>query len=275
MYPRLFSIGPFTIYSYGLMLGIGFIAANYVLNRELKRKKIDPNIGSTVTLFAILFGIAGSKILYLIENWSSFVAAPVSMAFSPGGLTWYGGFLLATFAIMLYIRKKKIPFLIICDAAAPGIMIAYGIARLGCHLAGDGDYGVPTDLPWACVYSNGTYPPSLAFRDFPEIVEKYGVNGVVPDNIPVHPAPVYEFIYGILLFILLWKVRERFTKEGQLFMLYLMLSGAARFFVEIIRVNPKILFGLTEAQLIAMVLFLAGAVGMKLISGRTTAAVAR
>ena len=139
MYPRLFSIGPFTIYSYGLMLGLGFIAANFVLNRELKRKKIDPNIGSTVMLFAILFGIAGSKILYLIENWSSFVAAPISMAFSPGGLTWYGGFFLATFTIMLYIRKKKIPFLIICDAAAPGIMIAYGIARLGCHLAGDGD----------------------------------------------------------------------------------------------------------------------------------------
>src|SRR6185436_9748473 len=102
-----------------------------------------------------------------------------------------------------------------------------------------------------------------------------GVNGVVPDTIPVHPAPVYEFIYGILLFIVLWKVRERFTKNGQLFMLYLMLSGAARFFVEIIRVNPKILFGLSEAQVIAIVLFLAGAVGMKLISGRNSAAIAQ
>ena len=125
------------------------------------------------------------------------------------------------------------------------------------------------------MYSNGTYPPSLAFRDFPEIVQKYGVNGVVPDTIPVHPAPVYEFIYGILLFIVLWKVRERFTKNGQLFMLYLMLSGAARFFVEFIRVNPRIVFGLSEAQLIAMALFLVGAVGMKMISGRSSTAVAQ
>jgi phosphatidylglycerol:prolipoprotein diacylglycerol transferase len=114
----------------------------------------------------------------------------------------------------------------------------------------------------------------MAFRDFPEIVQKYGVNGVVPDTIPVHPAPLYESIYGIFLFLVLWKVRGWFTKDGQLFMLYLMLSGAARFLVEFVRVNPRILFSLSEAQVIAIVLFLAGAVGMKLISSRTSTAAA-
>src|SRR5436309_4825316 len=225
MHPRLFTIGPFTIYSYGLMLGIGFMVASILLARELKRKGIDPNLGNTITLLAVVFGIAGSKILYLIESWDYFIRDPIGMAFSPGGLTWYGGFLLATFAILVYVRKKGISFWKICDAAAPGLMLGYGIARIGCHLAGDGDYGMPTTLPWGAIYSDGTYPPSVAFRDFPEIVRKYGVNGVVPDTIPVHPTPIYEFLFGVLLFLLLWKLRKKYNIYGRLFMIYLVLSG--------------------------------------------------
>ncbi len=266
MHPRLFSIGPFTVYSYGLMLGIGFMVASWILSRELKRKGLDPNLSSSITLLAVIFGIAGSKILYLIENWEYFIISPVSMAFSPGGLTWYGGFILATFAIMIYLRRKKIPFLIICDAAAPGLMLAYGIARVGCHLAGDGDYGVPTDLPWASVYSEGTYPPSVAFRDFPEIVAKYGVNGVVPDTIPVHPAPLYEFFSAVLMFLILWKLRSRFQVDGKLFMVYLVLSGLARLLVEWVRINPRILLGLSEAQLISIAIVVTGMVGFRILS---------
>jgi len=156
MCPRLFQVGPFTIYSFGLMLGLGFIVASILLSKELNRKGFDPNLGSTITLFAVVFGIAGSKLLYLLESWQEFVENPFLMAFSPGGLTWYGGFILATLAIMLYTRKKKISFFKVCDAAAPGLMLGYGVARIGCHLSGDGDYGMPTDLPWAAVYSKGT-----------------------------------------------------------------------------------------------------------------------
>ena len=262
MYPRLFTIGPFTVYSFGLMLGTGFIVASILLTRELKRKGIDPNLGSTVTLMAVVFGIAGSKMLYLVENWDYFVRDPIGMTFSPGGLTWYGGFILATVAIWLYTKTKKIPFLTICDAAAPGLMLGYGIARVGCHLAGDGDYGVPTSLPWGAVYSNGTFPPSAAFRDFPDIVQKYGINGVVPDTIRVHPAPVYEFLLAALLFLVLWKLRNRSMPTGTLFMLYLIFAGSARFLVEIIRLNPRILFGLSEAQLISVVIIVAGIIGV-------------
>ncbi len=262
MYPRLFEIGPFTIYSYGLMLGLGFIVASMILTRELKRKGLDPNLGSTITLFALVFGIAGSKTLYLLENWSEFIKTPM-MAFSPGGLTWYGGFILATIAIMLYTRKKKIPFLKICDASSPGIMIAYGIARIGCHLSGDGDYGMPTDLPWGTVYSNGTYPPSVAFKDFPDVVAKYGVNGVVPDTITVHPTPIYELLMALVLFWLLWKLRTRPAPDGIIFMYYLIFSGVARFIVEFLRLNPRVAFGLSEAQLIALVMIAIGLFGMK------------
>ena len=271
MYPRLFTIGPFTIYSYGLMLGIGFIIASLLLTKELKRKGIDPNLGSTCTILAVIFGIAGSKILYLIESWEYFIRDPFGMAFSPGGLTWYGGFVLATLAIFIYVRRKHIAFLKICDAVSPGLMLGYGIARIGCHLSGDGDYGMPTDLPWASVYSKGTYPPSLAFRSFPDVVQKYGINGVVPDTIPVHPAPVYEFFISAVLFLILWKIRKRFLIDGKLFMIYLMLSGCARFLVEFIRLNPRLAFGLSEAQLISSVIIVASVLGFSYLSKKPVA----
>ena len=268
MYPRLFTIGPFTVYSYGLMLGIGFITASMLLTKELKRKGLDQNLGGTITLLAVIFGIAGSKLLYLIENWAFFMHAPFDMAFSPGGLTWYGGLLVVTLVIFIYTRRKKVPFLKICDATAPGLMLAYGIGRIGCHLAGDGDYGIPTNLPWACVYSKGTFPPSLAFRDFPEIVQKYGVNGVVPDTIPVHPAPLYEFLLAALLFGILWKIRKKINTDGILFSYYLIFTGTARFFVEFIRVNPRLLFGLSEAQLISIGLIIVGVLCISIFSKR-------
>ena len=261
MHPKLFTIGPFTVYSFGLMMGIGFIAASVLLSRELRRKGLDPNLGGTITILAVVFGIAGSKILYLIESWEYFVRAPIEMAFSPGGLTWYGGLALATFAIWIYTRIKKVPFLVICDSTAPGLMLGYGIARIGCHLAGDGDYGMPTSLPWGTVYSQGTYPPSAAFREFPEIVRQYGVNGVVPDTIPVHPAPVYEFLMGAALFAVLWRLRLKPWPTGLLFMVYLMMAGAARLLVEFIRLNPRIALGLSEAQLISILMILLGIIG--------------
>lgn len=262
MCPRLMQVGPFTIYSFGLMLGIGFILASILLTKELIRKGFDPNLGNTITLLAAIFGIAGSKLLYLAESWSELVQDPIGMTLSPGGLTWYGGFILATLAIMVYARKKRIPFFKICDAAAPGLMLGYGVARIGCHLSGDGDYGMPTNLPWAAVYSKGTYPPSVAFRDFPDVVAKYGVNGAVPDTLPVHPTPIYEFLLASALFAILWRLRRNNYPDGKLFMLYLMFFGAARFAVEFIRINPTILFGLSEAQLISVAMVAVGAWGM-------------
>jgi phosphatidylglycerol:prolipoprotein diacylglycerol transferase len=267
MHPILFKIGSIPVYSFGLMMGLGFIAASAVLTKDLVRRGYDQNLGSTITLLAIIFGLAGSKILFLLENINEFLDHP-SMAISPGGLTWYGGFILATAVIWQYSKKKKIPFLRIADATSPALVLGYGIARIGCHLSGDGDYGFPTTLPWASVYANGTYPPSLAFRDFPEIVQKYGINGVVPDTIAVHPTPVYEFIVGLLLFAVLWGVRKKFSIDGQLFSLYLIMAGLARLLVEFIRINPRILFGLSEAQLISAGIVIVGIISFILLNHR-------
>lgn len=259
MIPVLFEIGPLKVYSYGLMLGIGFLIGSYILALELRRKKIDPQLASTVTVLAIIFGIMGAKILFVIEEWSTFVANPVGTFFSPGGLTWYGGFILGLTSVTVYIRRKKVPLLKVFDALAVGLILAYGVARLGCHFSGDGDYGFPTTLPWGTNYEHGTYPPSRAFAIFPEITSHYP-GGFVPNNTPCHPTPVYEMILGVLGFVVLWQLRKKNYPDGKLFAIYLMMASAFRFAVEFLRLNPRYLFGLSEAQLIAVALFIAGAI---------------
>ena len=260
MYPELFKIGPFTVYSFGLMLGIAFIVASYLLTKEIERKKLHPNIATEVTLMAIIFGIVGSKALDLIENWNMFIQDPIGSAFSPGGLTFYGGLILSVVVIWIYTRKKKIPFLYIADATAPSLAIAYGIGRIGCHLAGDGDYGIPTNLPWGTDYSNGTVPPHIMFRGTD--IAKSFPNGFVPDNTPLHPTPIYEFLMMMVIFWILWKLRKKDWPYGQLFMIYLILQGIERFLIEFLRLNPRLMFGLSEAQLISVVMIAVGSIGL-------------
>ena len=265
MCPRLLQIGPFTIYGYGLMLAIGFIIGSYLVTYEMKRRGLDPNLGNTITLIALVAGVAGSKLLFLIENWDYFLDDPIGMAFSPSGLTFYGGFLLATFSIYLYLRKRGIRFLLAADAIAPGLMLAYGIARIGCHLAGDGDYGFPTTLPWGTDYSKGTYPPSVAFKNIPEIANTFP-DGIVPDHTLCHPTPMYEFLICGILFMVLWRLRAKLQPEGKLFMLYLIVAGLERFLIEFVRINPRSALGLSEAQLIALAIVLVGLLGWYFLS---------
>jgi len=266
MIPKLFEIGPVPVYSYGLMLGISFIVASWLLSKEFKRKKLNENTAINITFIALVGGVVGSKLLYVFEEWKSITSMPASKIFStdglfsPAGLTWYGGFILATVIIYFYSRSKKIPFLRVCDATAPSLAIGYGIARIGCHLSGDGDYGVPASefmswVPWGTDYSNGTLPPSVAFRGT-DIAQKFG--GVVPDNTLCHPTPIYELVFAIIIFWLLWSRRKSFKADGKLFGLYLILTGIARLLVEFIRLNPKILAGLSEAQVISIPLILLG-----------------
>ena len=268
MIPKLFEIGPIPVYSYGLMLGISFIVASWLLSKEFKRKKLDENVSINITFIALIGGVIGSKLLYIIEEWPSLSLMPsgelfsTDGLFSPAGLTWYGGFILAAIIIYFYVRAKKIAFLSVCDSAAPSLIIGYGIARIGCHLSGDGDYGLPVSefaswVPWGTNYSNGTLPPSAAFRGT-DLARKFG--GVVPDNTLCHPTPIYELIIAIIIFWVLWKFRKKFKINGKLFFLYLILTGAARLLVEFIRLNPRILWGLSEAQLISIVFIIIGTI---------------
>ncbi len=259
MIPVLFEIGAIKIYSYGLMLGIGFLLGSYILSRELKRKSLNPNMANTITMLSVVFGISGAKLLYLLEHWTQFMRDPIGMTFSAGGLTWYGGFIVGMIAIVIYIRSQKVSILKIWDCLGVALIIAYGVARLGCHFSGDGDYGFPTDLPWGTNYEKGTYPPSRAFAIFPEVTSQFP-DGVVPDNTPCHPTPVYEMLLGVAGFTLLLNLRKKPWPDGKLFSVYLMLSSAFRFSIELLRLNPRLLWGLSEAQLIAIGLFLLGVI---------------
>lgn len=259
MYPVLFKIGPFTVYSFGLMLGIALLLSSWILSKEFERKRLSAADATTITLFAVICGIAGSKLFYLFEAWSEFTADPLGTIFSPGGLTFYGGLILSIIVIWLYTKSKKVPFLVIADAASPALAVGYGVGRIGCHLAGDGDYGIPTSLPWGTNYANGTAKPHLVFSGTP--YEKMFPEGFVPDNTPLHPTPVYEFLIMMLIFWILWKFRKKDWSDGQLFMVYLILAGLERFFIEFLRLNARLLFNLSEAQLISVVMIIAGALG--------------
>jgi phosphatidylglycerol---prolipoprotein diacylglyceryl transferase len=261
MYPELLHLGPVTIYSYGLMLGIAFLVSNLLITRELRRLGQDPTLATTVTMFALVGGVVGAKLFHLFENWADFLANPRHMLFSSGGLTWYGGFLLATLLIFLYFRRRKLSLLAFADIAAPSLALGYGFGRVGCQLAGDGDYGIPSLLPWAMTYPNGTVS-TLASQN-PGLAQQYAdmfPGQPVPADIPVHPAPVYEIILAVALFALLQHRRKKPLPAGSQFGLFLVLHGLCRFGVEFIRLNPLLLFGLSQAQLISLALVAWGAI---------------
>jgi phosphatidylglycerol:prolipoprotein diacylglycerol transferase len=286
MIPVLFEIGPLRINSFGLMLGIGFILGSYILSLELKRKKLDPNLASNITIIAVIFGIGGAKLLHVIEHTFEYWGTPYldikGQLFSFSGLTWYGGLILGMAAISVYVHRKKIPFLKIWDGLGVALILAYGIARLGCHFAGDGDYGIPTKLPWGTIYANGTAKPTSMLRDYfeqhPEerAAWSYDSLRVIHSRIdrlgypvdrfdeatPLHPTPVYEMILGIIGFMIMLRLRKNEYPDGKIFMIYLMIASTFRFIVEFLRLQPKLLVGLSEAQLLAIVLFVTGLVGM-------------
>jgi len=282
-------IGPITINSFGLMLGLSAIVGSFILGRELRKRKINPEIAGTVTVVALIAGVIGAKLLHLIENWGMFVADP-STAFSPSGLTWYGGFVLGILAVILYVRNKRVPVLRFLDALGVALIVAYGIGRVGCHLAGDGDYGTPTTLPWGTLYAQGTAKPSDMLEEFfernPDEREFWHYDslrtilGGLDDRgrpyyrfdelTPCHPTPIYELLLGIVGFFFLMNVWKPGHTDGILFVIYLMTASLFRFAVEFLRLQPKLLFGLSEAQLFAICLFALAIGGMTVLRSRSS-----
>lgn len=258
MIPVLFRVFGIPVYSFGLMMGIAFLVSNYFLVKEMRRRGISEEIAGTVTLIALIGGVAGSKLFSLLENWEAFLADPSGEIFSAAGLTFYGGFIVVALIIYFYTRSKGIRFLHVADSAAPALILGYGIGRIGCHLAGDGDYGIPSDLPWAMGYPNGTVS-TLAEKN-PLLVEKFREmypDRAVPTDIMVHPAPVYETLAAIAIFSFLWYLRKRSMPRGMIFAAFLILAGLERLLIEFIRLN-ELYFGLSQAQWISLGMILLG-----------------
>jgi len=244
------------VYSYGLMLGIAFLVGSWLFSKELKRLKIDENFGVMITFLAIIGGLIGSKLFYIIEIWNfgtqyetnKIEHNPLShyiqpeYLFTPSGLTFYGGLVLSFILILWYCKKKKLSFMQILDTMSPAAAIAYGIARIGCHLSGDGCYGINVNGTFwqflGCSYSKGIIKPD---------------QGVIP-----LATPIIEFVASVFIFVALWLLRKNTHYFGQLFYYYLLFSGLERLLIEFVRTNPTVILNLTQAQLISIIMIIIG-----------------
>ncbi len=287
MRPILIELGPITLYSYGLMMALGFMAAYTVLHKEHLRLKLKVDNAGTLLIIGLVSGIIGAKILYLFTDWDRFVQDPVRMLFSPAGLVWYGGFIGGFAGMFYYVRKKRLPVLQYLDMIGLGGMIGYAVGRLGCHFAGDGDYGIPTELPWGTIYANGTVKPTTAAADYfsrnPEAAAEWNYRElaahIVDSNrygsitefdltVAMHPTPVYEFLMGVVVFFILWKLRLKLHPAGMVFGVYLLLMSVQRFAIEFLRLNPVAALGLSQAQLFSIGIFIAGLVMIYILKQR-------
>lgn len=222
-----------------------------------------------MTLIAAFAGLLGAKIFHNLENWSTFVADPVGALLSFDGLTMYGGLILASISLIWYGKKNGIPTLHLIDSSAPSIMIGYAVGRIGCHMSGDGDWGIPSlnpkpfswlpDWMWSYDYPHNVVNDGVPILDC--VTDKY-CNHLVPS---VYPTPFYETIMCLFLFLILWNIRKKIKTPGVLFSIYLIFNGIERFFIEKIRVNTLYNvngFEFTQAELISTILFILGVVGI-------------
>jgi phosphatidylglycerol:prolipoprotein diacylglycerol transferase len=269
MHPQI-HLGSVTLYTYGLMLALGFAVGIGLMCWEFRRKGLDPAHGIWLAVIAIPGGVIGARLLFLIEEWRRFLADPLRVILSTGGLSFYGGLLVALLGMYAYARRHGISLWVLGDAAAPGTLLGRGFGRIGCHLSGDGDYGLPTTLPWGTDYSRGVYPPSAALAPFPELTRAFP-GGVAPDDLPMHPTGVYEFLISAVLFAVLWRYRSHVRPDGAVFMLYLVATGAVRFGLEFLALTRPVALGLTEAQLISLGLMVVGAAGLAYLRARPVA----
>jgi phosphatidylglycerol---prolipoprotein diacylglyceryl transferase len=231
MYPFI-HIGHFSIGTFGLCLWLASVCACWTLYCNFRRYGIDADAVG-VAAYTTVGGVAGAKLWHVLEDPSLLIHNPALVLFDRAGFAWFGG-LLAGIAVLLWQgRQAKTGGLGMLDLAAPAVSVGYGVGRIGCLVSGDGDYGIPTHLPWG--------------MSFP--------NGLVPTTQKVHPTPIYEFLVALLIAAYLWRRGSKTDGPlplGQITGEYLVLSGVARFLVEFIRINPRIYWGMSNAQVASL-----------------------
>ncbi len=244
MYPTLIDFGTIFsihigIHSYGVMLATAFITSSILLRWELNRRGYQGDMATAIIVAGAIGGIVGAKIYFIFLD-GSFQA---DVIFSPSGLVWYGGLIGGSAAVAWVIYRSPNPFLQTVDAIGPILLLGYGIGRIGCLLAGDGDYGPPSNLPWAMAFPNGT----------------------VPTDVPVHPTPIYETSLSVAFFAILWSQRKKYVSiPGFVFGVSLILIGVERFIVEFWRLTPRVfpetssLYWLTSPQVVSILLICFG-----------------
>ena len=234
MYPEI-SIGPLDLQAFGLCLALGFLAAGAIVSKRLAELGKPQDWAYEMIFASLVGGLVGSRLDYLIQNWDQVSDDLLGNVFSGSGLVWFGGLVGGAIGVILWARWRGWLRWQMFDAACLPLAMGYAIGRVGCQLAGDGDYGTASSLPWAMDYPDGT----------------------VPTTDEVHPTPIYETLTIGIGSLVLWHVRDRLS-PGVLFGLYLILTGGERFLVELIRRNDSVVLGLTQPQLISLVLLALG-----------------
>jgi len=245
VFPELGSIGPFTFYAFGLMVALALVVPCWFLSQDLRDRRMEPGRALELVFAGGLGGFVGARVYYVIQNPDG-----AGGIFSGSGLVWYGGLIGGVIGVTALSWWRRLPLGVVANLAAPALALAYAIGRIGCQLAGDGDYGSRSDLPWAMSYPDGTVPTSL----------------------DVHPTPLYETAAMLAVFWLLWRLRGRLTAPWSLFGLYCVLAGVERFLVEFVRRNPVEVLGLTAPQLFSVGLV---AVGIGLLAWTSPPALTR
>ena len=231
-----------SIQTFGLFFGLNFLAWGAVASRRLGELGRPSDWAYELVFVALAGGLVGAKLYWIVDTGAEL---SLSGVLTGSGLTWYGGLLGGALAVLAWVRWRGMDIPHLADIAAIGLPLGYAIGRIGCQISGDGDYGVPSGLPWAMPYPDG----------------------VVPTDVAVHPSPIYETLSMGLLAYVLWRLRDRF-RPGVLFGLYLLGAGLERFLVEFVRRNEAVLAGLTQAQVLAIVLMVGGAALLAVMARR-------
>ena len=233
--PTIVHLGPVALRWYGLLFALGIMSGAWLGLREARRKGLDEaHLGALLT-WGVLGGLAGARLFHVIDRWDTYASDPLGvLAFSRGGLAVYGGLVGGSLAVLLYAWRHGLPVWRLADAAAPGLILGQAVGRLACIPNGDA-LGAPTDLPWAFVYTNpdSTVPAELL-------------------GVPTQPYVVYEIIFDLGLLALLWRLRTVYSRDGLLFLTYAGAYSVGRFFLSYVRTERVWLWGLQEAQLVAV-----------------------
>jgi phosphatidylglycerol:prolipoprotein diacylglycerol transferase len=229
-------LGPIDLQTFGICFAAAFLGSGALLGRRLKELGHPADWAYEAVFAALVGGLIGSRLDYLFQNWDKVSDDLLGSIFSGSGLVWFGGLIGGAAGVLIWGWRRGFFGTALLDACAPSLALGYAIGRVGCQLSGDGDYGEPSDLPWAMAYPEGT----------------------VPTTEDVHPTPVYETLAMGLVAVVLWRLRDRLA-PGCLFALWLFLAGLERFLVEFVRRNEAVVAGLTLAQLLSLAMMAAGA----------------
>jgi len=249
MFPRLITIGPVTLHTYGLLAALGLLVAIFTAVRLAPRAGLDRQKIYNLGVYTALAGLLGGKVMLFLIDWQYYSAHPRELfslrSLQAGGM-YYGGILFGLLVVWLYSRSRQLGFARVADVFAPGVALGTAVGRIGCFAAGC-CWGKATNLAWAV-----TFTDPYAYR----------IVGV-PLHTPLHPTQLYEAaVLSLIAGSLFWLWRRR-AFEGQIFAAFLLLYGFARFWLEFLRGDPRgtVLGGqLSVPQALSIVLVLAGAV---------------